>query len=887
MLAFLFRRFFRRGPRSRPVAGRRTRRSFVPRCEPLEGRNLLSTGLLGEYFTSPDLTGLAFSRVDPTVNFDFSTNPPVSPFSPGGYSVRWTGQVQPLYSETYTFYSQVDDGGRLFVNGQLLFDHFTDHEPLTEWSGTITLEAGRKYDIEMDYFEDGTGSAIASLLWSSASQAKGVIPESQLNTPPAPSSLAGFVFDDVNDNGVRAPSAASVPGVTVTLTGTDESAAAVERTTTTASDGSFVFLGLRPGLYRLSRGALPGTLLDGHTTAGLVGGSVNGTGASPAATAVDDIVLGDGQDGSGYGFGTLRPASLSGFVFDDVAGDGVRRPGAAGVSGVTLTLTGTDDLGRAVSETAVSGGDGSFSFAGLRPGSYRLERGPLAELLDGRSTAGLVGGAVDGTVALPAATAVDDIVLSEGQDGSDYGFGTLRPASLSGFVFDDVAGDGVRRPGAAGVPGVALTLTGTDDLGRAVSETTVSGEDGSFNFAGLRPGLYRLTRGALPGTLLDGHSTAGLVGGAVDGTVASPAATAVDGIVLGEGQDGNDYGFGTLRPASLSGFVFDDVVGDGVRRLGATGAPGITLTLTGTDDRGQAVRLSATTAPDGAYHFTGLRPGTYTVDDKLGRATLVVLGDGVDAVGVDFPRFDLRSTAPAPTPAAPAPTPGSSPPAPTLLVLSPTPRLPPAPAPVPAPTPGATPSPSPSAPPLPVFDVRDVAIVILAVQGTTSSAKGEQSVTPVGPASVALQQPTAAALSGGAGGVLLQGPEDRATGAEGGALPAAASSGFRGAVRGQQVRLAGLISGAHEEEEEEEEQRQRARRNAALDEALRESEDEPPPFKYTDVFAGLLGGSSARPARRSREDPFLEEQRFFLGVAWLVLTLAASLPPAFDASRSG
>jgi hypothetical protein len=40
------------------------------------------------------------------------------------FAVRWTGQVQPVYSDIYTFYVSVDDGARLWVNGQLLIDEW-------------------------------------------------------------------------------------------------------------------------------------------------------------------------------------------------------------------------------------------------------------------------------------------------------------------------------------------------------------------------------------------------------------------------------------------------------------------------------------------------------------------------------------------------------------------------------------------------------------------------------------------------------------------------------------------------------------------------------------------------------------------------------------------
>src|SRR5262249_802748 len=86
--------------------------------------------------------------------------------------------VQAQYSETYTFYTESDDGVRLWVNGQLLVDNWTDHAP-TENSGTIALVAGQKYDIKMEFYENG-GGAGAHLLWSSASTATQAVPTSQL-----------------------------------------------------------------------------------------------------------------------------------------------------------------------------------------------------------------------------------------------------------------------------------------------------------------------------------------------------------------------------------------------------------------------------------------------------------------------------------------------------------------------------------------------------------------------------------------------------------------------------------------------------------------------------------------------------------------------------------
>ncbi|MBX9255632.1 PQQ-dependent sugar dehydrogenase, partial [Desmonostoc muscorum CCALA 125] len=52
----------------------------------------------------------------------------------------------------------------------------------TEHSGSIALVAGQKYDIKLEYYENGY-SAVSKLSWSSTSQTKEIIPQSQLYSP--------------------------------------------------------------------------------------------------------------------------------------------------------------------------------------------------------------------------------------------------------------------------------------------------------------------------------------------------------------------------------------------------------------------------------------------------------------------------------------------------------------------------------------------------------------------------------------------------------------------------------------------------------------------------------------------------------------------------------
>ena len=173
-----------------------------------------SNGLDVTYFDNMDFTGTQVSRVDQTVNFDFGNGSPDPSIGPDTFSARWTGQVEAPVSGEYTFITTADDGVRLFVDGRQIVDNWTDRAP-TDDTGSITLEAGRRYDIQMDYYENGVG-AVARLQWAYPGQTRQVIPAANLRnfgntgfaaafTPgagPTPivdtSNLSVFDADDVN-----------------------------------------------------------------------------------------------------------------------------------------------------------------------------------------------------------------------------------------------------------------------------------------------------------------------------------------------------------------------------------------------------------------------------------------------------------------------------------------------------------------------------------------------------------------------------------------------------------------------------------------------------------------------------------------------------------------
>src|SRR5438552_184915 len=87
--------------------------------ESLESRQLFSaggTGLQAVIFNNQNFTGAQVSRVDPQVNFNFGTSGPVKSIAGDTFSIRWTGQLKPAFTEKYFFKAISDDGVRLWVN---------------------------------------------------------------------------------------------------------------------------------------------------------------------------------------------------------------------------------------------------------------------------------------------------------------------------------------------------------------------------------------------------------------------------------------------------------------------------------------------------------------------------------------------------------------------------------------------------------------------------------------------------------------------------------------------------------------------------------------------------------------------------------------------------
>ena len=137
--------------------------------------------------------------------------------------------------------------------------------------------------------------------------------------------------------------------------------------------------------------------------------------ASVSTTSFDAVPGNNSNSGSVV----ANSSSLAGRVFRDFNNDGLVTVGDTGISGITMTLTGTSFDGTAISRTIVTDVNGNYTFAGLPRGTYRVSQGAVAEahLVDGIDSAGSAGGTVGAdtitAIALPDSTAASGYNFAE------------------------------------------------------------------------------------------------------------------------------------------------------------------------------------------------------------------------------------------------------------------------------------------------------------------------------------------------------------------------------------------------------------------------------------------------------------------------------------------
>ncbi|MDD4650980.1 MAG: SdrD B-like domain-containing protein [Methanothrix sp.] len=368
-----------------------------------------------------------------------------------------------------------------------------------------------------------------------------------------PSSISGMKFEDLNGNGAKDAGEPGLAGWTIRL----KKGATVVSSAVTAADGSYSFTGVSPGSYTVEEAAQAGW-----------------TESYPASPGTHSITLVSGVGGpNDIDFGNWRATGFSGTKFEDINGNGFKDAGEPGVGSWTIRLF------RGAVEVAetVTAADGGYSFNSIAPGSYSVEE--VAQ---------------DGWVqSYPPTPGTHAITLVSGVAGpTDIDFGNRVSLDISGLKFHDKNANGQKDADEPALSGWEIQLKDrSGNLLQTVATSSEPGKEGVYEFVDLQPGTYRVYEVQK------------------DGWVRTAPEQEYHAVTLTNMPSrGNMFGNDLMK---ISGTKFEDKNGNGAKDSGEPGMEGWTIRLM---KAGTEVAKTVTVA-DGTYSFTGIAPGSYTVEE--------------------------------------------------------------------------------------------------------------------------------------------------------------------------------------------------------------------------------------------------------------------------------
>ncbi|HSN76964.1 MAG TPA: SdrD B-like domain-containing protein [Anaerolineae bacterium] len=442
-------------------------------------------------------------------------------------------------------------------------------------------------------------------------------------------SIGDRIWLDEDGDGVQDAGEAGIANVTVQLYAADGTT--LLATTTTDSNGNYIFAGLTPDDYvvKVDTTSMPAGLAANPT--------YDEDGVVTAHETEVTLASGETYTTADFGYNWVPathsdnpPAGATGAIGDrvwiDANGDGVQDPGEPGLGGVPVAIfydpdgdgiydtpyTGAiDQNGATGTGTTTTEPDGSYVFDNLPPGAYVIVVNGGSDPA-GYTQTGDPDGTLDNQTTQPVILAPGDVYVN-----ADFGYEPAASSTIGDLIYLDLDGDGTHDAGEPGIAGVTVALLDENDN---VIATTTTDAAGNYSFPGLPAGDYTVWV----------NDTANVLGqldqtGDPDATLDSRHTLTVDGT-----SDYLDNDFGYAPPGHILGdgligdTIFLDRNGDGLFDAGE-GLQGVMVELY--NETGTTLLATTVTDANGNYYFGGLNAGTYVV--KVDTASLPNGGTGL------------------------------------------------------------------------------------------------------------------------------------------------------------------------------------------------------------------------------------------------------------------
>ena len=473
--------------------------------------------------------------------------------------------------------------------------------------------------------------------------------------------IGDTIFWDIDNTGGFNPTEhdKELAGVIVKLT--FKTPAGVEKTLTTTTDanGRYSFEDLAPGDYTVSvdrdslMAACPDCIAQSYAPSGNMKASANQTlSLTSNVTLRRGSMSNDSQDWAFTGLADTAikkaittPSAEEQGTFDFAPGKEITYTLTLTNNGpsVATGVTASDKLPAGVTFVSAEG-DGSYN---AETGKWDLSNLTIAKdevktiTITVRITGEGVGSLITNVAAITHQDqAGDDPTNNESSASFKGGY------NLGGTIYRDSDASYSKSDSEQRFKGVTVALLNEDGTPVLDAEgnpmTATTDEKGAYQFVGLAPASYRVVivdpdKGDLAG-LIPTQAYTGKGETQASVTISDASVQGVD--------------FGLVAPATIGDRVWNDKDGNGVDN-GEPGVPGVTVILK--DANGVEVGRTTTDA-NGNYRFTGLVPGTYTVDIEVpagfNAATTsmtVTVGEGEENLDVDFPLTVIPAPSPATT----------------------------------------------------------------------------------------------------------------------------------------------------------------------------------------------------------------------------------------------
>ncbi|KEF32239.1 hypothetical protein D777_00873 [Marinobacter nitratireducens] len=144
----------------------------------------LVAGFTGQYFSGTEFDSYVLTRQGETLQFDWSTNPPLPELPKDRFSARWYGLFTPPHDSgerLYRFTLTSDDGVRMKLGTETAINSWVDRGTTSDVVER-SFQAGTAVPIQVEYYEK-TGAAIASLTIADAQSGTTFPPQDIISSP--------------------------------------------------------------------------------------------------------------------------------------------------------------------------------------------------------------------------------------------------------------------------------------------------------------------------------------------------------------------------------------------------------------------------------------------------------------------------------------------------------------------------------------------------------------------------------------------------------------------------------------------------------------------------------------------------------------------------------